>query len=372
MNPDGRTLIEIHIADIHFGVVDPAKEYAILEEQFLTKIEMLNIDILSIDGDLFDHKFMANSPVIMYGIKFIDRCADICRRKGATLVLLNGTESHDSGQLKLFYQYLEVPNLDVRIIETAKFEYIKGARILCLPEEYGKGKEYYEALLYNEEYDSVFMHGTIKGSVYGANAENLGSSKYPIFDLKSFSSCKGPIISGHVHTPGCFETYMYYCGSPIRFRFGEEEEKGFIILLHNLDTRMHYVNFEPIKSFRYDTITIDALQMADPALIVEHLNAMQSNGVDNIRVEFSNILPETIKVVKDYYKNRPSIIIRGGDINTPVVNTTNDIMEKYKGMEFLLDPNIDEYTKFVQYINFNKGSEYITVKQLKDTLAGII
>ena len=49
--------IEVHIADIHFGSTDPAKQYTILNEQFLQKIAMIDFDILSIDGDIFDKKF---------------------------------------------------------------------------------------------------------------------------------------------------------------------------------------------------------------------------------------------------------------------------------------------------------------------------
>ena len=57
-------LIEVHIADLHFGSIDPLKEFAILKEQFLDRIALVNFDILSIDGDIFDKKLMANSQAI--------------------------------------------------------------------------------------------------------------------------------------------------------------------------------------------------------------------------------------------------------------------------------------------------------------------
>ena len=47
---------EVHIADIHFGSIDPAKQYNILNEQFLQRIAQIDFDILSIDGDIFDKK----------------------------------------------------------------------------------------------------------------------------------------------------------------------------------------------------------------------------------------------------------------------------------------------------------------------------
>ena len=97
------TLTEIHISDIHFGVMDPKVQFDILSDQFIAKIAQIKFDILSIDGDLFDHKFLSNSDAVMYATKFIDILVFLCRNANATLVLLHGTESHDARQLKLFY-----------------------------------------------------------------------------------------------------------------------------------------------------------------------------------------------------------------------------------------------------------------------------
>ena len=52
--------VEVHIADIHFGSIDSQKQFAILNEQFLKPISTIDFDILSIDGDIFDKKLLAN------------------------------------------------------------------------------------------------------------------------------------------------------------------------------------------------------------------------------------------------------------------------------------------------------------------------
>ena len=66
------TLIEVHLADLHFGAFNPADQYRILMEQFYNKIyTMPRIDIISIDGDIFDHKVMCNSDAALYATKFI-------------------------------------------------------------------------------------------------------------------------------------------------------------------------------------------------------------------------------------------------------------------------------------------------------------
>jgi len=368
---NNRYLIEVHIADIHFGSIDPSTQFSILYEQFIQKINLINFDILSIDGDIFDKKFMANHDAIRYAMEFVRLCAEMCIIKQATMIIISGTESHDSGQLKLFYGYLEDPRLDLRIVEHANFEMIKGLKVLCIPEEYGKGEEYYRPLL-DDIYDTCFMHGTVVGSVYGANKEDLGSKKYPVFSIDSFAGCRGPIIAGHVHKAMCLNGYIYYCSNPIRYRFGEEEDKGFVIVLHDRISNAHSMDFIPIESFRYDTIDIRTLEYSDPNSVIQHLDNLLINGIDNIRIDFSELNePACQKIIEQYYSTNPAVSIkRFVEKNSPSVNTTEEIENKYSDLDFLLDPTLDEYSKFVQFINHNMGNQYITVERLKSVLSG--
>lgn len=362
---------EIHIADIHFGSIDPSKQFNILKDQFLDKISIIDFDVLSIDGDIFDKKFMANSDAVFYALEFVRLCTILCVQKRATMIIISGTESHDAGQLKLFYGYKDQQDLDIRIVERAQFEYVQGLKILCIPEEYGKGEEYYRAVL-DEIYDTAFVHGTVVGSVYGASKENLDSSKYPIFSIESFDGCKGPIICGHVHKAMCLNGYIYYCSNPIRYKFGEEEEKGFDIVLHDLHTNSHLLSFIPIQSFRYDTIDIKTLNTTDPNIIIQYLDNLLAQGIDNIRIDFSELNEPTIqKIIEQYYLNNPNVSIkRYIEKNMPQINTTADIEAKYSDLDFLLDPSLDSYTKFVHFINHNMGKQFITVDKLKSVLSG--
>lgn len=364
--------VEVHIADIHFGSIDPQKQFAILNEQFLRPISNIDFDILSIDGDIFDKKLLANSDAVMYAMEFVRICTEFCIARQATLIIIAGTESHDAGQLKLFYGYKDDERLDIRIVERAQFEYAQGLKILCVPEEYGRGEAYYRALL-DDVYDTAFMHGTVVGSVYGATKEDLNSSRYPVFSIDSFAGCRGPIICGHVHKAMCLNGYIYYCSNPIRYRFGEEEEKGFYIVIHDRITNAHNLTFLPIKSFRYDTINIKALEYTDPNQIIQHLDNLLANGIDNIRIDFGDINePSTQKIIEQYYASNQNVVIKRytDKSSVPEVNTTAEIEEKYSELGFLLDPSLDSYTKFVHFINHNMGQQYITVERLKEVLAG--
>lgn len=366
------TLKEVHIADVHFGIINPKTQYDILSEQFINKIEHIDFDILSINGDIYEHKFMANADPVMYAAMFMDRVVDICKRKNATLVVIAGTYHHDANQIKLFYHYLQDPSIDIRIVEEVKFEYIKGARILCIPELYGKGEEYYNNFLINSgSYDSVFMHGTIKGAIYGKDKRDLNAQREPVFSIDDFCLCKGPILSGHVHVPGCFNSHFYYCGSPLRWKYGEEQEKGFMIVLHNLDTRQYYVHLEPIKSFRYDTINIDNMLNRDPKEVIQYINELQQQGIDHIRVDFNmssdEISNANIELIKNYYRTNNTVKIDAKDINKTSVNKEQELQfeKELEQYSFITDKNLSHYDILSRYINIQEGYTFITADELK-------
>lgn len=375
------TLIEVHIADVHFGAFDPKEQYKILKEQFLDKIRNLKFDIISINGDLFDRKTMSNSDVVMYGCLFIDEIVQICKSNGATLVLIHGTRSHDASQLKLFYHYLNDPDIDIRIIEETKFEYIKGAKILCIPEEYGRSEDYYVNFLYRQgPYDGVFMHGNIYGAIYSQESPELGSEKAPIFKVNDFSLSRGPIISGHVHVAGCYEKYAYYCGSPYRWAHGEEQPKGFYIVLRNLDNNTHYTHFEEIFSHKYITINIDELLLGDPKEAISFIQEQQkNNSIDFVRLQFKDELNDNsstnLQLIKNYFRTNTSVKFnhkkpkKKVDISTETVQ--NEVMEKYKQYEYIVDPSLTEYEIFVRYVNDMKGTDFITVDELTKILSEI-
>jgi len=367
-----RPLVEIHTADIHFGAMDPKIQYNLLMERMINKIRPIHFDAFFINGDLFHHKFMSNSDVVMYALLFVDEIVKLCIQNNATLVLIHGTYSHDSDQLKLFYRYIN-SGVDIRIVEHMQFEDIKGTRVLCIPEEYGKGKEYYENMLYySGEYDMVAMHGNIKGAIYGMNQEDLNAAKNPTFDINSFAACNGPILCGHVHIAGCYENHIYYSGSPLRWKFGEEQDKGFIICVYQPMTHQYYIHFETIESFRYDTINLDDMLKSDPAEIIQHIMYLKSQGIDFIKIRFSEV-NSTTDVIKQYFANKTNIIIDvedSGFKQTVKDNQKNN--DKFKEYEYVMDSNMNPHEIFVQYVNQAKGEQFISVDELVSILTSTI
>ena len=365
------TLIEVHMADLHFGAFNPYTQYQILMEQVVAKISLLpKIDIISIDGDIFDHKVMSNSDTVLYATKFVDQLVRLSAEKNATLVILAGTYSHDFDQLKLFYHYMDNnPNsgIDVRVITNIQYEWIKGARILMIPELNGVDESVYQKFLFGAGwYDEAFVHGTFEGSVYG----NITTGNSRLLTAKDFMYCKGLAISGHVHKSGCFQGFYYYCGSPYRWKFGEEEEKGFLIVAHDLDTQIHYVDFQPITSFRYDTIFLDELVSEDPKKICDYINERRvREGIDFIKVKFRvPIAPSSKTIINNYYRTNPTTFV---EFMPP------EEVEKAKQEEaimnsqynYLIDSTISDFERFVRFVNESEGEEFITVQELTRLLA---
>lgn len=363
-------LIEVHIADLHFGAFNPKTQYELLQEQFIYKIASLpRIDIISIDGDIFDHKVMANSEAAMYAVKFVDDIVRLSVEKKATVVILAGTYSHDFDQLKLFYHYMDnsvESGIDVRVITNIQFEYIKGAKILMIPELNGLDESIYQKFLFHTDwYDEAFVHGTFEGAVYG----NLVSGNSRLFTANDFMYCKGVAISGHVHKSGCFQGFYYYCGCPYRWKFGEEEEKGFLLLVHDLDTHIHSVEFQPIDSFRYDTIFIDELVSEDPKKICDYINARKINdGIDYIKVKFRVPIQGYNKtIINNYYRNNNTTFVEflsNDEIEEAKANNTV-MNEEYN---YLFDKSITDFERFVRFVNAKEGHTYITVEKLTKLL----
>ena len=356
----------VSIADIHFGAVDPLYMYNELKSQFIDKILQLDFDILAICGDLFDAKFMSNNPIVSYAISFMDCLVNICRQKGASIIIIDGTQSHDNGQLSLFYHYLSNPYIDFHIIEQIQFIYVKGMKILCIPERYGIAESEYEKFLFQSGgYDMCLLHGTFKGSFKGAEIATLNSTHAPVFSMASFINCGGPILMGHYHISGCYESYAYYNGSAFRYKFGEESEKGFLITLYNQYTRYHYTELVPINSHTYVTININDLINDDPKKIIEFIKQnKEANNIDFIRVQFNNAT-ENMNIVRSYFRNNSTVVLQELDKKSKQLEQIDqNVLEQNSQYSYILDNELDDYSKFVMYMNQCEGSDFITVDEL--------
>ena len=363
------TLISAHISDLHFGAMDPKRQYDFLKDQFIDKlINLPRLDLICINGDLFDRKFMTNSDVVMYTSMFIADIINICRIKQATFILLQGTMSHDANQVKIYLHYMYQSDIDVRIVTNIRFEMVKGIRILCIPELYGIDEEYYQDILFNSDfYDMCIMHGTIKGAVY---EDNVGQGR--LFTMQDFLNCKGPIISGHIHKADTFYNHFYYCGSPYRWRFDDDCFKGFILMSYNSYSRQYYIDYEEIVSDNYKTITMDQLINNDPIDTINYIKQLKtSEGIDYIKIKFSNPILASNKIaINNSFRTDSTVSLEFFSQEKEIARQAEEkIKEEGTRFAFLLDQNLTDEQKFVMWVNYLKQDEkYLTVEELEDIL----
>lgn len=355
----------VSISDIHFGKLNPEDEYNILNEQFINRLKNVNFDVMCIAGDLFHKKELANSDTIKYATLFIMKCEKLCIEKDATLIILDGTYEHDSNQLKLFHPLKIHSECDIRIVEDISFQYVKGYKILCIPEKYGMGEQYYNDFL-NNYYDLCFAHATYVGSIHGKNEKNLDSRREPVFDIDDFDTCYGPILSGHVHTARCYDKHFYYHGSPIRSQFGEESDKGFYYALVNRYTQMYYVHFEKINSYEYNTYNID-----------KYIDNLEScyKYIENLEGDYIRLICKknspNINLLKDYYKDNKKIKIESNyKYNSNEIESSSDIIEDE--FSFIFNKDLSEYDILAMYINKNENENVITGNDIKNVLNKLI
>jgi DNA repair exonuclease SbcCD nuclease subunit len=257
--------------------------------------------------------------------------------------------------------------VDVRVITQIQFEIVKGCRILCIPELYGVDESVYRNVFFESGwYDQAFIHGTYKGSVFG---DNVGAGR--LLTEEDFIYCTGLAISGHVHKGGCFNGFYYYCGCPYRWKFGEEEDKGFLIIAHDLDNQYHYTHFEKIESFRYDTIFLDDLLSSDPKAIIDYINNLkQTKNIDFIKVKVRFPVNGSDKtIINNYYRNNPNTFVEFMDISEVEEQKKEEQIKQDETYGYLLDNSISDLDRFVMYINNSEGYQFITVDKLSELLS---
>lgn len=358
------TIVSAHISDIHFPVMDPRKQYDILCDQFIYKLQLLNqLNLVCINGDLFDHKVMTSSDATYYASLFIAKLVELCKDKNATLIILQGTISHDNNQIKMYYHYMERMDVDVRIVTNIQFETVKYTRILCIPEFNNLAEEIYDRYLNKSGfYDMCIMHGNFKGAVY----ENSPSNSR-IFTIDDFINCRGPIISGHIHKPGCHSGHFYYCGSPYRWRFDDDHDKGFILMVMDTVSRNYQIENIPIISDSYKTIHLEGL-INDAKDTIDYIEKYKKdNLIDNLRIKFAKDIDMTSKMIlNNYFRDRNDIVLIYYSNEKELQETAeHKIMEQSKEYWFLLDNSMTDMQKFIMWVNSHaKDDNYITEDEL--------
>ena len=367
------------IADIHFGAL-PAKElYYELKESFLKFIRDKYLDMIVIAGDYFHSITALNSSTTYNGIRFMAELVDLCKQNGIRYIrIIEGTLSHDNGQIDVFSTYESDPDIDYRVILGSRAEILdNGIKILYIPEEYMKDPiQFYKGVLEKPKkyYDFIFGHGMFKEVAFVKDDGETSISKAPVFDSKLLCSlCKGPIFFGHIHISQSIRSNIYYPGSFSRWSYGEEQDKGFYIFAYDSDTGRYATEFIVNKlAKRYDTLKVylDKYDKPMESLIV----FAKEFKVDNLRIQLIVESGEKdysydISFLKEYYTGKKGYKLDILDKREKLrqEQTEQKVQKILTDYNFLFDNDIPVETKIHRFIK-RKYSRDVSEEMIRDLL----
>lgn len=370
------------IADIHSGAIPPLQLLNELKSEYIDKLSKLNIlDFVVIAGDLFDTKISLNSEHTRVIFTFLKLLINVCIEKNAKLRIIKGTESHDNKQLELLN--LMSTNCDIKIINTVTSEDLfDDMKVLYVPEEYMTDyTEYYKDYM-DDEYDMIFGHGLFNEVAFASKlqASETTMSRAPIFKSEDFINiCKGPIFFGHIHKKQVINGRIYYVGSFSRWVFGEEEDKGSMIVAYTPETSNYKVDFIENKLARTFTTMIinesSTLYKNESCDINLILNLIESVKADKVRLIFN--IPKDYQnakllqsLIRDTFSKNPNIkiIINNNSVEDKAKKERIEKIQKLVSTyDFIFNNNIPLEEKIVKYIKIRHNRD-IDISDMRDYL----
>ena len=207
------------IADIHIGVkhISPSTLKQQLKDHFLKVLKDLKyLDMICILGDILHSVVSLNSEYSELYLWFINKVYKIAKQRGAAVIIIRGTKSHDNDQLQNIRSYINNDDgVDFRIYETIGETTIwDNYKILLLPDIHVKKKDEIERYLTEDKkYDLILGHGLIDRMRYFIqDSESMPTHPYVYSVEKLINSCKGPVLFGHIHQYQCILDSFWYVG----------------------------------------------------------------------------------------------------------------------------------------------------------------
>ena len=377
------------LADLHIGAYSSTqtrKEFLFLKDFMKDKY----YSFIIIAGDYFDKKLYSNEEYIVIANELFLFLLSRCDK----LRMVAGTKSHDNDQYKIFSQYenksvseLLDKEIDFRVINTFEEENLfDELKVLYLPEEYiYDKKEYYKDILNKEnEYDYVFGHGVIQeamtNAVRATKKDSSKRKKAPVFNTMELSRiCKGQVYFGHYHINTNINNKVFYVGSYSRYKFGEEEAKGFYEISTNGN---HYVNHfvENVSTEKYVQIPYsfnnDIFKSDTDVLskLKDIIRKKDLSDIDHLKLIF-NIPDEYpnpeffINLVNDVFRDRDDIKVEitNGYIVTKRSSTKEEVKEVLNTYPYIFEKN-STAEENISYFIRDRYNKDVPVERVKKYL----
>lgn len=296
------------VGDIHLGHprVPTSEIVANLRVAFPDNAETAQLDLIIIEGDVFDNLLELPDDDVVDIDMWIFYMLRICAKHDIVLLVLEGTPLHDRFQSQRFVTLNEITELNCNLIyvKTVSVEYIAklGIHVLCVPDEAHPTpertlKEVRELLRAKglTQVDYAVMHGMFEYQVpAGAHGVHFHEADAYLELVRHL------IFIGHVHT---FTRYkrIIASGSFDRLAHNEEEPKGHTRAeVWNGNYNVTFVENEGAKKF----VTVDCrgLSLEETlAKVNEEAGMLPVGSFVRVRAEESNpILSHMELLIRNY------------------------------------------------------------------------
>jgi hypothetical protein len=95
---------------------------------------------------------------------------------------------------------------------------------------------------------------------------------------------------------------------------------------------------------------------------------LKSQGIDFIKIRFSKV-NATTDLIKQYFSNKTNIIVDVEDSGfKQTIKENQQANDKFAKYSYVLDNTMSPQEIFVQYVNQEKGEQFITVEELINIL----
>ena len=369
------------IGDIHFGYY-PAE---LLYKEFELVINNItkDIDAVFISGDYFDTKLSLSSKHSLYAIKTFCDILDKCEQTNTKLRMIRGTASHDpENQLINLSNIAKSSKVDFKLYLTVgEEELFPDFNVLYVPEGYMENKDEYYKEFFNKKYQCIIGHGMFEETNFVTN-KTLNMKKYPVFNSTFIEKiCDGPIIFGHIHKSQKIRNRIMYTGSFTRSRYGEEEDKGFIIATY--ETENNSTDFKFIindKATKFDTVSILDTSEIFSLLLNEQIQFIKemisTYKKDKLRIKIN--IPKNYDNTKVFIDSVTTVFGNMENVDIVIMDNTKEetkqmtkeivdkLMLKYN---FIFDKSISYEEKIQQFI-YNKKGEKIDLENIRKIING--
>lgn len=348
----------VAIADVHIGIkhIPPKEMKTQLKKNFFEVVEKMDpIDGIFVCGDVSHTILSLNSEGSNVYLWFFERLYKLAKKKGATVIVLKGTMSHDVDQLENIKHYQNNDDgVDFRVYDTVEETTIwDDYHVLVLPDVKVKQRNEIDALLKKGKYDLILGHGTMTSMQFIVQESENEPTKTYLYDPADLEgACVGPVLFGHVHQYMRLGTtgQVRYVG-PFTMLERGWQDAGFVVggICNEDRSRFkveHYINSDSANYYDLN-VTEDMLREIPVeeiiATIQEIADEAKPNDLFTLRITRGDFTAasDRVMIIENVFRRdgRFSIIKKVKTAREEERERTHE--ERRKKYEYLLDESTD-------------------------------